>query len=184
MNDHLSFAISSGSMKEFLNHWSSVYRDAKRDAEFYDPFIGADVRAEWKALRSLFVWKNGQELSAGKEASVRHNYFDRWTEDTDLEGRFLNPVHPGGAIWNIFYLHIRQPARWPIYDQNTNRAMTYIKTGEVVADVLTGGPLAVYDSYRDEYIPFVSDLGSDRRKVDRALYTFGQFLKLAAHYCP
>lgn len=182
--DHLSFAISCGSMSEFLDRWSSVYPDGKRDAEFYAPFIGADLRNNWNALRSLFVWKNGQELSAAKEASVRHHYFARWTEDAELASRFLNPVHPGGAIWNIFYLHVRQPDRWPIFDQHSYRALRFIRTGEVLGDVLRDGPEAVYAAYREEYIPFIGDLGANKRKTDRALYAFGQFLKLAAPYCP
>jgi hypothetical protein len=184
MSNHLTFSIACNSMNALLDRWSSVYRDGGRDAEHYDPFIGVDLRGNWTALRSLFVWRNGQELSAAKEASVRHHYFDRWIEDADLEGRLLNPVHPGGAIWNIFYMHIRQPGRWPLYDQHTHRAMLFIKSGEVLDDVLRGGPQAVYESYRDDYIPFVDALDANRRRIDRALSTFGQFLKLASPYCP
>jgi hypothetical protein len=38
---------------------------------------------------------------------------------------------------------------------------------------------SVYESYTQRYQPFVAKIGRDLRTIDRALYTFGQFLKLA-----
>ena len=40
-----------------------------------------------------------------------------------------------------------------------------------------------YTSYKDEYIPFFSSLKqTDNRKLDKALFAFGQFLNIASNY--
>ena len=40
----------------------------------------------------------------------------------------------------------------------------------------------IYAAYREDYIPFVMRLNAAPRKIDKALYSFGQFLKLAKIY--
>jgi hypothetical protein len=182
---HLSFEISFTELARFFDHWSSRYQDPRqRDGEFYDPNIGKGdaLRTEWEALQALFIWKNGTEISPGKLNSIRKNYFNNWTEDANLESRFLNPNKSGGPIWNIFYLHCRFPDRYPIYDQHAHRAMIYIQTGAICEDDLSSDPKLVYECYQ-QYRPFVESVRlhgcHDMRKIDRALYTFGQFLKKA-----
>lgn len=176
---HLSFEISFPALDPFVEHWACRYGDTERDERLYDPHIGAaDLRTDLGALTSLFTWKNGGELSKKKSAGIRTNYFDHWIEDADLESRYLDPEKGGGPIWNIFYLHCRCPERYPIYDQHTYRAMLYMQTGAIGAE-LTKKPRFIYESYTQMYRPFVVAIGRDLRVVDRALYTFGQFLKLA-----
>jgi hypothetical protein len=126
---------------------------------------------------------NGVNLSRQKLASVRANYFNDWKEDDLLECRYLDPHKDGGPVWNIFYLHCRQPQRYPIYDQNTYRAMIYIRERVICDTFPENSPEFVYESYKQSYRPFVDDIRGmadrDLRTIDRALYTFGQFLKSA-----
>jgi hypothetical protein len=160
---------------------ASRYSDSERDERLYDPYIRkADLRTDLEALKALFTWKNGGDrISEQKLASIRTNYFDHWSQDNDLESRYLDHNNGGGPIWNIFYLHCRQPDRYPIYDQHTYRAMLYIQE-YAISEPLTERPKRfVYESYTQRYQPFVAKIGRDLRTIDRALYTFGQFLKLA-----
>jgi hypothetical protein len=108
-------------------------------------------------------------------------------EDADLECRYLDHCKGGGPIWNIFYLHCRFPHRYPIYDQHAYRAMMYIQTGKIGKNLTEQSRQVVYESYK-EYRRFVAELryvppyvcdGYDLRTIDRALYTFGRFLKKA-----
>ena len=70
---------------------------------------------------------------------------------------------------------------WPIFDQHTYRAMKYLQTGAIVEIASTNKQK--YESYTNEYKPFLTSLKqSDTRKTDKALFTFGQFLKIAAKY--
>jgi hypothetical protein len=185
---HLSFKISFTELRPFLKHWSSRYKDAN-DQMLYDPYIGtADLKTDESALIELFKWKNVGELSKKKSATIRANYFDRWTEDADLEARYLDPNQGNGPIWNIFYLHCRFPERYPIYDQHAHRAMIYMQEGAICEerDDLDRKPRPfVYESYK-RYRRFVEIIGratdGDLRTIDRALYTFGQFLKRARPY--
>lgn len=69
----------------------------------------------------------------------------------------------------------------PIYDQHTFRAMRYIQTGQITEIGNTNKQK--YESYKNEYIPFVHSLRNlDHRKLDKALFTFGKFLKVANKY--
>jgi hypothetical protein len=179
---NLSFEISFPTLDLFLDHWASRYRD-ENDKKFYDPYIGkADLKTDEAALKDLFRWKNGVRLSAAKLVSIRANYFDDWTEDANLERRYLDPSEDGDRpIWNIFYLHCRFPDQYPIYDQHAHRAMIYIQEHAIRED-LSKKPELVYKSYK-QYRCFVAHIrratGHKLRTIDRALYTFGQFLKLA-----
>jgi hypothetical protein len=186
---HLSFGIAFDELRPFIDHWASLYKGDK-DEELYDPHIGkrAALRTDWKALHALFKWKNGGSISQLKLASVRANYFQRWTDDAGLDARYLNPddrLH-GGAIWNIFYLHCRNPKKYPIYDQHVYRAMIYLQDGVICTEENDLTPRThrrfVYETYTRyrQFIDGVSRASSRNiRTTDRALHTFGRFLKLA-----
>jgi hypothetical protein len=134
-----------------------------------------------KSLRELFQWKNGtgSAISSKKTASISENYPTKF--NGDKRARYLSHKQPGGAIWNIFYLHCLEPEAWPIFDQHTFRAMHFMQTGQI-SEIGTTNKQK-YEAYELRYLPFVRSLNiSDQRKVDKALFTFGQFLKLAAKY--
>lgn len=184
MTEYFSFDIPSTNLEDFVNHWSSCYSDAARDRDYYDPHIGKNLQTDWEALLKLYEWKNGSTLSHKKKESVCKNYFKDWVEDADLEARYLSDSSKGGEIWNIFYLHCRRPDYYPIYDQHTDRAMRYIQTGSICAAFIRGRR-NIFRAYQSEYRPFVGHLRQQRfelRKIDRALFAFGQFLKLAKPY--
>jgi hypothetical protein len=93
-----------------------------------------------------------------------------------------HPIEPvrliAGQQW--FYMHCIDPETWPIFDQHTYRAMHLMKTGKLKE--IPSAKADVYNSYKRQYIPFVRSLNFDQRKIDKALYTFGQFLKMARAY--
>jgi hypothetical protein len=174
----LSFAIECSSLEIFLDHWSAKYRYPKySDAEKYDPYVGKDLSTSSRL--HLFEWKNGSALSKAKLTSVSVNYPLSFPKHM-LEERYLNPRTGGGAIWNIFYMHCIDPEAWPIFDQHTYRAMHFMKTGRIAE--IPSAKFRIYESYKNEYLPFVRLLNSHQRKIDRALFAFGQFLKMANTY--
>jgi hypothetical protein len=172
---HLSFEIAFSSELSFVEHWSSKY---EYPAEFkYTNNIGKPLTSH--ALQELFEWKNGSIISRQKTTSIMENY--PLVFAGDLQDRYLNHKQSGGAIWNIFYLHCLAPKSWPLFDQHTFRAMRYIKTGKIVQIGSTNKQK--YEAYLSEYIPFVSSFAEpNARKLDKALFAFGQFLKLAVRY--
>jgi hypothetical protein len=174
----LSFSIELDTIEHFLHHWSSKYPDSY-DPKKYDPHVGRPLSNSSRL--ALFEWKNGSVLSKNKRKSVLDNY-PLTFPIAMLEGRYLNPSASGGPIWNIFYMHCIDPRSWPIFDQHTYRAMHFMKT-EKVAE-LPKEKSQIYQAYKTEYLPFVRALNSDSRKIDRALFAFGKFLKLAKRYLP
>jgi hypothetical protein len=175
----LSFSIEFNSLDQFLDHWSTKYRDPKfPDRAIDDPYIGRCPFTS-SALLHLFEWKNGSALSSRKRHSIEQHYPLSYPRN-QLARRYLDPKAEGGAIWNIFYMHCVNPHRWPIFDQHTFRAMHFMQTGDIKE--LPSHKPSIYEFYQREYIPFVRHLNSDRRKIDKALFAFGQFLKIAGTY--
>jgi len=176
---HLSFNISTTNLTDFLTHWSSRYSYSAEHK--YTNNIGKPLTKE--SLRELFEWKNGTgSVIAGRKAnSIDENYPLSFTDDQ--RERYLNYKLPGGAIWNIFFLHCLDHQTWPVFDQHTFRAMRYIQIGRIQEIGSTNK--RKYDEYESQYMPFVASLRlviDDQRLIDKALFAFGQFLKLAKKY--
>jgi hypothetical protein len=157
-------------VNSFINHWSLKY--TYKDDWKYNDNIGKPLTEERIIL--LYEWKNGGVISKPKQAGVLKNYAARPPED--LEKRYLNAEEEGGAIWNIFYLHINDQDKWPIYDQHAYRTMKYLQEGIITE--ISMNKEEVYRSYLEEYIPFFNSLGEgNKRERDKALFACGRFLK-------
>lgn len=180
---HLDFSISFPDIRSFIDHWASKYSYPQEKK--YTDNIGKGLTK--KRLEALFEWKNGmgEAIAARKLNSILKNYPPNFRGDENI--RYLSADEPGGAIWNIFFLHCRNHEKWPIFDQHTFRAMHFMETGkikEIAGSNSRQGREMVYDSYK-RYMGFVATIKEpDHRKVDRALFTFGKFLKTAARYAP
>jgi len=125
-------------------------------------------------------WVLGHFLNAMFEIeSIKNNY--PLVFNGNKEQRYLNYKENGGAIWNIFYLHILDTNKYPIYDQHTYRAMIYLQTKKIIE--ISNNDKKKYESYIYEYIPFVKSFNNtNHRKIDKALFAFGQFLKISNKY--
>ena len=172
---HLSFQLYFSNINDFINHWSKKYIDSMEYK--YDNNINKPLTL--KSRLALFEWKNGSKISNAKLASIEKNYPLNFIDDK--EKRYLNDKEDGGAIWNIFYIHCLAPNKYPIFDQHTYRAMIYLKCGEIVE--ISNKDKDKYNIYLNEYIPFIASLnGIPHRKLDKALFACGQFLKIAKKY--
>ena len=175
---HLNFQIHSSNIDAFIDHWANTYAE-KPDEEdaIYLQNIGQPLTSQ--SLRELFEWKNGRSISKRKTESIMKNYpilFGGEPQD-----RYLNYRLPGGAIWNIFYLHCLDHVRWPIFDQHTYRAMNYMTT-KIISEIPESNRQK-YSVYQNEYIPFYGSMHIiGCRNLDRALFSFGKFLKTAKRY--
>ncbi|WP_293007894.1 hypothetical protein [Nitrosomonas sp.] len=171
----ITFQIQKSNLDEFMDHWSRLY--LYDSEEKYTSNIGKPLTE--KSRIELFEWKNGSKISQNKMDSILENYPLEFSEDK--ADRYLNYKKSGGAIWNIFYLHCLDPSVWPIFDQHTYRAMKYLMTRSIVEIGNTNKKK--FESYLNEYKPFLASLKqADYRKTDKALFAFGQFLKIAAKY--
>jgi hypothetical protein len=172
---NLSFQIQCRDIGGFVEHWAPKY--TYQTEHKYDDNIGKPLTK--KSRLQLFEWKNGSVISKLKLKSINKNY--PLSFNGDKAERYLNYKEGGGAIWNIFYLHCLEPAKWPIFDQHTYRAMRYIQGG--VIEEIGKNNKQKYESYNNEYMPFINEVADiEQRKLDKALFSFGQFLKLAKKY--
>lgn len=173
-------ACSPSDEKGFIRFWAEQYLD--KNELMYQRNIG---RLTPTAVRELFLWKNGGRLTGKMERSVKQNYVARLPQlkrlPLDLDpGQFFQTFSRGGAIWRVFFLHIWQPRKYPIFDQHVYRAMCFLKTSKL-AEIppQDGKKLSIYIN---EYLPFFGSFAHRRdRRVDKALWSFGRFLKSQFH---
>jgi len=161
----------------FVEFWSARYGYEPELENFYTNNIGQHDPC---AIMKLFLWKNGGFLSRRKAESVKQNYLDRLCEfgsfDAGIRAEDFLRNFGGGAIWRIFFFHcFRQD--FPIYDQHVHRAMTYIQ-GENFKELAECSDAMKVKLYLKHYLPFHQTFaGLDPRLVDKALWTFGKFIK-------
>ena len=172
-----SFQLNFLDQTDFIKHWSAKYEYLSSMECRYEENIGKCLTPE--RIEQLFVWKNGSKLSSRKLQRVQDNYTA--TPPENFPTRYLDHKQAGGAIWNIFYLHCIAPNEFAIFDQHAYRAMNYLKTATFRE--IPKSNREKYRIYLDEYQPFVKSInGFDLRTIDRALFAFGKFLKVAAQY--
>ncbi len=121
-----------------------------------------------------------------------------------LEVEYLNHLDKKGTapVWNIFFLHVLSMNKnfnkklkkcvYPIFDQHVYRAMYFIQPKDITQSKLfrelpslnKQDRFTAYETYRDFYQNIEHDTnpylnkGDDKhgRKIDRALFCFGEFL--------
>ncbi|MBC7772467.1 MAG: hypothetical protein H7210_08245 [Pyrinomonadaceae bacterium] len=175
----ITFEPRPASPAEFVDFWSARYDDGKYDESIYLRHISAPLTPG--SICELFRWKNGTPLSAGKKASLSRNFVERLSELSKLSSatsaeEFLSFFSEGGAVWRIFWLHCWQHERFPIYDQHVHRAMAYVLTG--TSEEAPAANSRKVRAYLDRYLPFLQRFRTlPPRQVDRALWTFGKYLK-------
>jgi hypothetical protein len=175
--DAISFpvlGISQVTLKEFVRFWGRFY-STKYNEDTYKAKIGLPLTK--KRTLELFRWKNGKPLSAAMTRTIlRFLCEERFGPDFNAETltKFLNMK--GGAIWRIFWLHLQHPQRFPIYDQHVHRAMAFmLKWPDLEIPQQDSEKIR---KYLEVYRPFFDSFDDcKQREVDRALWSFGRFLK-------
>jgi hypothetical protein len=170
-------STSRADPRDFVDFWSPRYRDPNEP--LYLDNIHAPRTVD--SLLALFKWKAGNQWFGAKLDAIKSNFIDRRTELDELPQDttpidFLNRFQKGGAIWRIFWLHCWNQ-KFPIYDVNVHRAMTFINDGwgQELDRLSDRKKIGIY---LNRYIDFESQFRDiDRRRVDRALFAFGKFLK-------
>src|ERR1700691_6794905 len=188
--------VTAADDASFIDFWAHLYGDDWED--LYVNNISIKPFTD-KAIRALFVWKNGGELSAKKKKSVEKNYVsNKEHEGVERAMRFSQPdikeaeefakgfltndFLEGGAIWRIFWLHCCNQL-FPIYDQHVHRAMIFIEEGRI-EELSNFSDEQKIESYLTRYLRFHRRFAGDQRKIDKALNTFGRFIKAWPGLCP
>jgi len=171
----------------FVEFWASKYRyDDGLEYKYSEEIDKRPLKPD--SIRKLFAWKamriNRKSIEAREHPFVETVIanFDRFCSlplntSEDADNFLTNDLNGKGMIWKIFTLHIMYPDRYPILDQNVYRAMHYLQTGTIKE--IPSKNTDKQSSYINEYLPFYKEHGEyEDRKLDKALFTFGQFLKL------
>ena len=200
---NLNFSIESDNILSFVKHWSGLYNDPLES--IYEKHI-KETLTEYN-IKELYRWKNEGKgkIAAHKIKSIENNYLIPLPALDKLEDRYLNHKQEGGAIWNIFYLHMlsknphlkqKLPDEYPIFDKHAYRAMRFMKLKEpreLPKSDSQVNKLFIYTEYI-KYKKFYKEIENKiqeylnedgdhaKRKIDMALFKFGQFLEKAQPY--
>lgn len=155
-------------------------------------------------IKRLLRWKDPRRLTEktlsgpneGKENKKvlkvieKRDTINKFRQDKIGEKEFkieTEKIFPNGFVWQIFLFHIARPFEYPIADQNVFRAFSTQKHTKVPED--WGG----YKHYMDYFFQIaissgliaekpkgyesnIKEIVKKLKKVDDALFAFGQFL--------
>jgi hypothetical protein len=168
------FGVKDVALRDFVCFWEQLY--SGYDEDFYGENIGQPLTEE--RIAGWFVWKNGTPLSAKKMKAIRRYLSPEehigHEASTSALKEFLN--RPGGAIWRIFWLHLQHPQHFPIYDQHVHRAMAFMLKWPDL-EIPDQNPAKVRTYLADYRAFFAHFKDCNHRQVDRALWSFGRFLR-------
>ena len=176
--------IDQSYLKDFIDFWSKLYSNTPELEKIYSETIRKPQFDE-NDIQELFKWKNGMTLSKEKQSSLDKKIKIKLPLINEL--KIQNPFRLSdfqenfelSAVWKIFLLHIIKPDKYPIYDQNINRAYNFIHGLEyknLSADSMTDKDKETF--YFETYMKFVDKLeGFNLKTLDQAFFAFGQFIR-------
>jgi len=169
----------SGDANAFVKCWSSLY-EYPEYAVYKSTVNNKDLSK--KDLRQLFSWKSGAVLNTKKERSIlseflQHDELINELKKTFDQKKFQKTFGKIPAVWQIFLLHILQPAVYPVFDKNVYRAYRVVENLEVKR--LPANQEERLKIFTTEYHPFFQEFCTlatsyDHFDVDKALWTFGK----------
>lgn len=167
---------------EFISFWQPLYTYSVVDYLYTESITKGAFTAE--DIRHLFEWKNGMKVNGHlqKEKAITHvasnvEVVNSLKASFD-EVLFKKNFGKMSAIWQIFLLHIIDPAQYPIFDQHVYRGFVFLKEKDV-KDIPTQSvqKFALYEDYREFFKEKFAKIMSTGRDIDQALWAFGKFLK-------
>lgn len=171
------FNLIETNKEDFINFWSQKYHYPLE--EKYTTNIGEPFTKD--RITNLFIWKNGRNLSFQKHISINNNYISYLENLPNLnnknDGRDYFEQLNGGIIWNFFWLHCLNRNLFPIFDQHTYRACKFI-TNNFIHEISELDNNNKSNFYFSNYIEFFEQfIDNENRRVDKALFMYGKFLK-------
>ncbi len=169
--------------QKFFDFW--MHRYFYKSKHDYDKLMDQELTEE--ALKALFEWKNGMNLSKKKEASyiakVKNHLksIAEYRNDTNKNASQLyDSLNNVSFVWRIFACHIARPQEYPIYDQNIHRSVLYIQGNDEWKNVtpqLSDEKKEdfYFHNYKEKFLPEFKDIPS--RDIDKALFAFGRYLR-------
>ena len=178
--------VKPSSLEEFVSFWAQFYDEGRYPDRIYEDNLRKGRLLQKNNIIPMLEWKNGRPLSDAKKQiafkivknlqelnrfrslkEVDAEHFDRFWS-------FISGIVRTGLVWKVYLLHIARPDDYPIVDQHVLRAHHFLVHGEITDPDQT---LETYNSYRDFFFKIAKESGKEFREVDKALMSFGQYLK-------
>ncbi len=168
-------------LNDFIDFWSKQYIYS-HETMYSDNIKKA--RFKKSDIQNLFEWKNQMKLSRSKQRSLDENILKKIKIINSFKAKgpldlskFKDEFKKVSAVWKIFLLHIIKPDKYPIYDQHVHRTYNFINKIPYKNE-----DLPINNKQKEEfyctYLKFIEGLKKpDLKKLDKAFFSFGKFIK-------
>lgn len=169
----------------FIEFWAQFY-DYKSPFELnYDKHIKIGKPFTHKDILELFEFVYHTGLGRIRTAAIKEKIYPHldYMNDMKFEAsinleEFESKFDKSPPVTKIFLLHIINPNKYPLYDQNIHNAYNYIH-GIDINTPFPRRPDAHMKFYFKKLLPFIeSQKGNlSLKRIDEGLNTFGQLVK-------
>lgn len=191
-------SVDTKGIVPFIECWERYYDYANDDNRVYFAEINLDREVTPQNITRLLRWKDRRWLTHPKKADGEPNPrvirvldqlgsingFRNGGLTADEFHAVTQNVFPNGMIWQLFLFHIARPSEWPIADQHVFRSYSLLFKAPAPDSV------AAYRSYAKAFRQLTEtfrqsaaiqdntslDIVKTNKRVDNALFAFGQFL--------
>jgi len=186
-------------LHSFIQYWGSVYDNFNsninyREDEYYWNNIGIKDHKLIPLIKEnidcLFLWKYGRKLFQS-EINILENVKRRIDEVNKFrkipmptmeefkdfyQNVALECIKTKAPVISLFIVHIAHPFKFPIIDQHVIRAYKYMSS-EDKSEVNPKEYIKIYKYYIKFFNELLAKSKLTSRKIDKALWAFGKFLK-------
>ncbi len=184
-NMNLLIVKPTNDFEAFIEFWAQFY-DYKSPFELnYDKHIKFGKPFTHKDILELFEFVYHTGLGRIRTESIKEKIYPhldyindmKFEETIDLD-EFQAKFNKSAPVTQTFLLHIIQPTKYPLYDQNIQNAYNYSK-GRDLDTPFPRRPEAHMKFYFKKLQPFIeSNRGNlSLKRIDEGLNTFGQLVK-------
>ena len=188
---------------DFNNYPYDIYSELVIDGK--DSLNRITILGAWKAGNSLIITGSDDYIYHSEISGNKYQFSNRWREDCPVGFTVWNDLNNNyqdylksvpedfpeftpeiisdlcarngfGFIWSVFFLHCCYPKIYPLYDQHVYRAYKFNNEGNVFPGKAPDS-WEEYSKYRDYFNKLLQDSGLEQAFLDRALWSFGKYLK-------
>jgi len=181
-------------IEKFVEFWKPHYRQTKYPESQYRENAEVDYLEE-ENLKKLFEWKLGREIGktaekfrraiyrASPEISSLNDFKHRRLEEQEFLKFLSSKKITEGRIYQPFFFHICRPLEFALYDQHVYRSWQFLVHSEIKEVPNDFEEYKRYNEFFSEQARKIhaADQWEARRRLDKALLTFGKFLKQNAY---
>jgi uncharacterized protein YuzE len=188
----LVILLKQVALDDFVKFWEPRFSGREDLEDWYRENIIEVENLKEENLKALFEWKLDRKIErvarnyrrAFEKARMKIGELNKFKHHSLTEEDFLHFLSneiTNGPIYQPFFFHICRPLEFALYDQHVYRAWQFLVHWEIKE---VPNDFKAYKQYNEFFSKQAQVLATSlndrwiaRRKLDKALMAFGQFIK-------